>query len=468
MNPELNELVNNLNSVSKTFCLAKYDQFSLYLHLESTHSCHLSSVKVLKNEEIDRPFSFFNFKEIKKIRKEMKEGNQVKDCSYCWRIENNTKLNSERHIKSGYLRERFEEIKNMNPEDDIVPSYLEVSFSNLCNFKCSYCNINFSSRWKNDLLKHGDFRVASSYPKELFSNQLVSHYRGDPAGLVEKFFLYFPDILKNLKTLRVTGGEPTIQNELYRILDFIDDNPQPQLELSINSNLGANKTIIRKFINKLKSLENKVKKINIFTSCDSYGADAEFIREGLKYEHWKSNCYDILNEVNNANVNVMCTLNNLCITNNFKKFLKDVYDMTQYSIGRKWTRTYLNMEMLVTPPFMCVDILDYDLFENIINEIETLLESMEAQKDSEGNIISKGFSDVEIKRFHRIKKVIQTTDKPNRNELKKDLLSYLTQLGNRNDKKFLEIFNDDHYKEFFKRIFEDKKTRIGNSITILK
>lgn len=453
---EINGMFNDLNKVSKTFCLAKYDQFSLYLHLQTTHSCHLSFTKFLNEKNIEKPFDFFNFKEIKNIRKKMKEGHQVADCGYCWRIENNTKMQSERGLKSLILKDRFEEIKNMDPEDDIIPSYLEVSFSNVCNFKCSYCNLNFSSRWENDLEKYGDFKLSTEiYTKDEFFNRSNNKCVNDPLNLVNKFMIFFPEILKHLKILRITGGEPTIQPHLYKILDFIIENPQPNLHLSINTNLGANDKIINKFVNKLKEIENKVEKINIFTSCDSYGEDAEFLREGLNYEKWKKNCYLILKEVKNSNVNIMCTLNNLCLTNNFIKFLEDVYDMTEYSIGSSYTRTYFNMDVLVVPKFQAIDILDLKTFGNIVDKIENKIKTMEVKRDENGNIASKGFSKVEINRFLRVKEIITLNNiqiKKNLKIMQKDFLSYIKQISARNKKDYLKIFHEQHYQDFFNKI----------------
>jgi hypothetical protein len=119
---KIENFVNDLNNVSKTFCLAKYDQFTVHIHQAIVHSCHLSQTKNITEDMIENAFSYFNFPNIKEIRKKMKNGQQLVDCAYCWKIENNSNLNSERHIKSFSLQDRFEEIKGMSPDDDIIPS----------------------------------------------------------------------------------------------------------------------------------------------------------------------------------------------------------------------------------------------------------------------------------------------------------------------------------------------------------
>lgn len=469
MSENIDNFVNDLNNVSKTFCLAKYDQFTVHIHQAIVHSCHLSQTKNIDESMIENAFSYFNFKEIRDLRKDMRNGKQISDCAYCWKIENNSHLNSERHIKSFSLKDRFEEIKNMDLDtDDIIPSYLELSFSSVCNFKCSYCNLNFSTTWKKDLMKHGDFNVPGGH------NQMSYLFRQDVSGLVKKFWEHFSTILKNLKTLRVTGGEPTLQKELYtNILDFIIENPQPDLELSINTNLGAPKKIIEKFVSKLKQIEEgkKVKHINIFTSCDSSGSQAEFIREGLNYEYWKSNCYYLLNELNEANINIMCTINNLCLSDKFITFINDIYEMTEHSIGRKRARTYFNMEILMVPVFQAIDFLDYDIFEPIITKIENVLQKMHVERDSNKIITSKGFSNIEINRFSRVRKIIfsNTQKETIRENLKINFIKYISEVGRRNKKNYLEIFDDEQYQVFFERITKGKRHKINtrNFITLL-
>jgi hypothetical protein len=401
---ELEFIAHKLDKVSSAFCLAKYDLFSLHLHLGVAHSCHLTSLKKLNPELINGPYDFFNFPEIKEIRKKMKDGIKDDDCRYCWKIEENG-LRSDRHIQSNIINYRYDEIVNMNPlEEDIIPSYLEVSFSNLCNLKCTYCNDNFSSRWENDIKKHGDFINFNGISQKSSKIKKIK----DKNIILEKFKLYFPEILKNLNFLRITGGEPTLHDELYEILDFIEKNPQPNLILSINTNLCSNPNKINQFISKLKIINNNVKNIIIFTSCDTSGDHAEFIREGFNYSYWKENCHKILKEITNINLNIMCTFNNLCLTKNFKVFINDIYDMTQYSIGFQNTRTIFNIQPLSLPIYQSIEILDYDIFEKIINEIQDLLNSYILKKEN-NKIISKGFSSIDVNKFQMIKNLIKNS-----------------------------------------------------------
>ena len=306
----LKQVNEKLNEVSPSFCLAKYDLFSLYLHLGSAHSCHLSDLKQLNIDEIKGPYDFFNFPEIKEVRKKMKEGIKHEDCQYCWNLEKNSKI-IDRHVQSSLLFNRYDEIVKMDPlKDDIIPSYLEISFSNLCNFKCTYCNPNFSSTWEKDIKENGPLHSLI----DIRTNHKNFNVIKKDNKFLKKFQEFFPQIIKNLSMLRITGGEPLIQKELYDVLDYINDNPQPNLTFCINTNLSLKNKKFNDFINKLKNIKDKVKKIIIYTSCDSSGKHAEFIREGLNYNLWKQNCNRILKKINKVQLFIMCTFKNLCLT----------------------------------------------------------------------------------------------------------------------------------------------------------
>ena len=201
----------------------------------------------------------------------------------------------------------------------------------------------------------------------------------------------------------------------------------------------------------MKIVNNNVKKIIIFTSCDTSDNHAEFIREGFNYSYWKENCHKILKEITNTNLNIMCTFNNLCLTENFKVFISDIYDMTQHSIGFQDIRTIFNIQPLSFPIYQSIEILDYDIFEKIINEIQDLLNSYVLKKEN-NKIISKGFSSIDVNKFQMIKNLIKNS-KINNKVNKENFIYFLQQCKIRNKKDHYDIFNDNNYRRFFSRIY---------------
>ena len=73
---------------------------------------------------------------------------------------------------------------------------------------------------------------------------------------VEAFYKWWEsDLHKTLDELRITGGEPMMSPNLWRLLDWIEtqgEKMRPGMRIAINSNLGAKQNIIDRFKNKLK------------------------------------------------------------------------------------------------------------------------------------------------------------------------------------------------------------------------
>ena len=62
-----------------------------------------------------------------------------------------------------------------------------------------------------------------------------------------------PDLYKDLHTFRITAGEPLMSQDTWKVLDFIleQENPNRELNLAINSNLGVPDKLIDRFIEKV-------------------------------------------------------------------------------------------------------------------------------------------------------------------------------------------------------------------------
>ena len=148
---ELKQKRKLIDAVSCSFCTAKWLQTTLYLQNGYNHSCHHPAPHKIPLEEIlADPSSLHNSKFKKQQRKKMLEGDRPKECDYCWKIEDLGKdYFSDRHYKTAdtWSWDRFNEIAKSNPNDDVYPSYLEISFSNACNFACAYCSPEISSKW---------------------------------------------------------------------------------------------------------------------------------------------------------------------------------------------------------------------------------------------------------------------------------------------------------------------------------
>ena len=264
------DMKDKLNKVGSGFCLAKWDQVTMHLHNGMTHSCHHPAPHKISLEEISQNYkAIHNSREKIAQRKAMLNGERPSPCNFCYKMEDSNKeAVSDRYLKSANLFEdRFDTIVQSGTGDDHTPQYVEVSFSNACNLKCTYCGPHFSSKWQQEQQQNESIMLTDAQSKEptwdyhslgyLESiNELpIPHNQNNP--YVEAFWKWWPDLRTTLKTLRVTGGEPLMSKDTFKLLNEIEKHPMPDLELGINTNLNAPEQAWQKLIEFIKKNEQE-------------------------------------------------------------------------------------------------------------------------------------------------------------------------------------------------------------------
>lgn len=299
MNDE--ETLKKLNTVSDSMCLAKWTQVTLHLQFGHTHSCHHPNTHPIPLDELLKdPSALHNTNYKKSCRSEMMNGIRPKECDYCWNMEDLGKI-SDRVVKSRdfWSMPYFDEVVNAGGEKNINPKYVEVSFSNVCNFKCGYCSPHISSKWMEEIKEFGPYPTTGNYNniEWLEKQQKMPIPHNQPNPYVEAFWQWWPELVQDLEVFRITGGEPLLSKDTWKVLDYLLENPQPNLEIGINSNLGVPDKLYNQFLEKINKLvENKcVKYIWVYTSVDTAGSNAEYIRHGLDYNKFMVNMDKLIN-----------------------------------------------------------------------------------------------------------------------------------------------------------------------------
>ena len=349
-----NEVKKELDKISPTICLCKWLWVTMHMGMNSNHSCFHPHIHEWDLDEcLKDPNSLHNTKHKKQQRKLMLEGKRPDECEYCWNIEDlNEDVFSERILTSGsyWALPYLEKIKNMNWDDNIYPSYLEISFSNVCNCACSYCSPGQSSKWETDIKKYGSYPVKDpTVQKENLHPQL----KEEDNPFVKIFWEWFPEAYHNLKVLRVTGGEPLLTDSFFKMVDYIEDNSNPELVLAINTNLAYSEEVLEKFITASKKIleSKKIKRINLFTSMDTWGPQAEYIRYGLNIKRFEKNLLRLIEE-DLFGINFMVTFGALSIFN-YKRLLEKTVEWKQK------TNKYIEVDpaLLINPTHFDVKIL---------------------------------------------------------------------------------------------------------------
>ena len=449
-----------LNSVGCGFCLAKWTQVTLHLQVGQTHSCHHPSPHdVSLNELALNPSALHNSVFKKRQRKTMLDGGRPDECNYCWNVEDNSNSFSDRVFKSSepWSIKHFDEIKDLHWRENFNPKYVEVSFSNQCNFKCSYCGPTFSSQWVQEIEQHGGYPTSTNFNNLdfLFGKRQnpLPYLHSEHNPYVEAFWEWWPELYNDLHTFRITGGEPLLSKDTFKVLDFIIDhqNPNRNLNLSLNTNLCAPEKLFNEFLDKIKRIidEDRVNELIVFTSADTWGSQAEYIRHGLDFNLWWDRINILLKEIPQLTVIVMSTYNALSVPN-YKELIKNVYKLKEeYHNPHRYygSSIMLDSSYLRWPKHQSVKILGSE-WNHMIKE---QMQLMDFYEQTRVGLDGYGFTEIELNKLNRIYDWILVEE--NEDELKtnrKDFKKFFTEHDLRRGTDFIKVFPE--FESFYKTI----------------
>ena len=229
----------------------------------------------------------WNSNHMRKIRKQMIEGDVVKGCEHCYDLEDMGFPS----YRTNYIRDWFEYSERGDEIHDIIersinndyrveesPMYLDFRLGNMCNLKCRMCQPQNSSQIQKEYKKievnnPGD----AQFIKDNFTwGQFADHitpWQDDP-----EFLRQVEEWLPNVSKLYFTGGEPTIIERVYWIMEkCVEMGIAKNIELVFNSNMT---NIQKRFIDLVEQFKN----VLMCISVDAYGSENEYIRGA---SHWK-------------------------------------------------------------------------------------------------------------------------------------------------------------------------------------
>ena len=280
---------------------------------------------------------------------------------------------------------------------------------------------------------------------------------------VNSFWEWFPELYKSMDTFRITGGEPLLSKDTWKVLDFIlqTDEPNRNLKLSINSNLGVPDNFIDRLIEKLDEIirNNLVKEIVIFTSCDGYGIQSEYTRYGMNFEKLFNNIDKVLSSLPKVTVVVMSTFNIFSVFS-YESLIRKVHELKikHFNPHRYWSSSIiLDTSYLRQPSFMSFRLLKGYISESFFdrwikymkfNSTYRSLNFLQMQ-----TIKDVGFSTQEIEKVSRLKDIFvsdKNSDDSSLLQHKIDLNTFVKQYESRRGLKVLDIYPE--MESFFNTI----------------
>jgi organic radical activating enzyme len=381
-------------------CLAKWKQVSLHLPTGLNNSCYHPPLHPIDPTLLaDNPGALHNTPYKKEQRKIMLHQEKPAECSYCWNIEAHGQL-SDRHYRSGepWAAGDFDKIVNSTGDEDAIPSYVEVNFNHACNLRCSYCSPQFSSSWQREIETHG------GYPTSVIHND-PSHFTGRNRPIpnrehnpyVEAFWQWWPTLYPKLKHFRMTGGEPLMDRNTYRVFDYVLALPNPDLHLNVTSNFSVEDKLWDQYLDYTRRLCNtNIEHFMQYVSIDSgYFAHAEYIRHGLNAPLCLSRAAQWLDEIPNRNsLTFIITMNNLSVLG-LQKLLEMILEMRQ-TFSKTYQRVWFDTPLLRQPAWQSLQILP----ESYARILERTADWMELHLETPADPFH-GFKDYEVQRLRR-------------------------------------------------------------------
>lgn len=425
-----------LDTKSASFCAAKWYNATIWLGSGMTTSCHHPLPHRVEVKDVaENPSALHNTHKKKAERQLMQHGDRPAGCEYCWKIEDmGVDAISDRVYKSKiYPLEELDRAYQTNYTEDFNLRTLEISFDRTCQFACSYCNPAFSSTWVRDIHANGPYLGLESDGRNHFththdSSQLYKF--GETNPYVEAFFKWWEsDLHQTLDELRITGGEPLMSGYTWQLLDWFRTNQgKSKTRLAINSNLGTQVDIDRLF----NSVDAP---IDLYTSNESIGLHAEYIRDGLVWDDWANSVELILdNQIGDKlrGLHIMCTINALCL-DSLVDFLECVVNW-KLSYGKDAVSFTLNI--LRFPSFQSPLVLPGELRTQYRDQISQFM------------VRHKGHSYLHEHEWNHMQRLVDYLDivKTPHSEafdldkLRNDFKQFFTQYDQRRNKNFAETF----------------------------
>lgn len=223
-----------------------------------------------------------NGEEIKLLRKNMMNGVKIEQCLEC-----NKTSKDENNLRNEFNNFYKDIIPDLIKNTDVDGTYenwklkfVNVRYSNLCNFACRTCGPDNSSLWAQE---------------NNLSNPVVN--------ITDKVPNYIDDIIKKLHEIdfiNFTGGESLLVDENWQILDEIINQNLTDIKITLITNLSKLQYKNRNLIEYAKKFKN----FTIIVSLDSIQERANLYRHGTNWDVMENNLKALKNNNINFIINV--------------------------------------------------------------------------------------------------------------------------------------------------------------------
>ena len=283
----------------------------------------------IREQPIQEMFASTKFIEIQEKLKNNKPHNY---CSGCYHVEQQAPGSSQMSAFNDQFRGR---------PDKRQIKLIDVRWSDVCNLKCRYCNINDSSEWKK----------IRNLPIETVNKDYI-----------DSLFEHIEQNKDSIECVYLLGGEPLMQKHNIRLLSILNSN----VKIDVLTNGSVNNLENNPVYKQLQNFEHVYWNL----SFDNVGDRFEYVRAGGDWQVLQNNIKTMIKDFGANAVTfhpVYTVWNALC--------LKEFYDFSK-SLGNLRVNWQLGLAKIDEEEYASDGFLTFGhnpkIIQRAIKEIENL------------------------------------------------------------------------------------------------
>ena len=363
--------------------------------------------KIKYKADTDSVHDWLNSDYLKYVRTNLASGNPLKECSACWKKEQN----NQRSLRNIYNKEFLHSDSVQNSwaanyfKNQPVENYgfvvgADIKLNNICNFACAMCNPHDSSIILTDWTKSIDdpFVKNEIAKNPLYLSTINNIYKQDSAHQLLQYIVDQPQ----LKTLKLLGGEPLLDKKMFNILSKVKRKEQIRLMFVTNGSVD-----IEQVAEQLKDY----KFLYFVVSVDGFSEYNNYIR---KNSNWDQISKNILNakKLSNVKISVHPTIQALSFPS--------IGNLLQWCLDQDIEWSY---DLCYSPEYLSINALPYEYFTQQIESIQKINSDLANYILSEYN----DYSDIYRDNFVQYLNWYNKNDHSNFKKLYPKLYTFLTE-----------------------------------------
>jgi radical SAM protein with 4Fe4S-binding SPASM domain len=253
---------------SKTFCMLPWVHMNVWTDGKVFPCCMAEISRPLGSLRETPLAEIWNSPGLRRMRTNMRAGTESPECHKCYELDRSG-VPSLRRRANDQFGHHYPEVEETAEDGHVAQfrmPYMDIRFSNICNFRCRTCFPELSSAWHADGKKlHGDHNK----PKIVYASD-------DP----ETLWRQVEPLLEHVEEIYFAGGEPLVMEEHYRILDALAARRKFDVRLLYNTNFS-----IMTFKGRdVMRLWDQFRTVRVGASLDAMGRRGEYLRKGQIWE----------------------------------------------------------------------------------------------------------------------------------------------------------------------------------------